>query len=54
MLDLLERRLSTESVALRLGIGEASVRRDVAEAVRKLGVVDEDAALELVRRLRSL
>ncbi len=54
VLDLLDRRLSTESVALRLGIGEADVRHAVAEAVRKLGVVDGDAALELVRRMRSM
>ena len=53
VLDLLARGLSTESAALRLGVGEARVRRDAAQAVRKLGVEDQDAALELVRRIRS-
>jgi len=53
VLDLLARRLSTKSVALRLGVGEAEVRAQAAKAVRKLEVDDREAALELVRRMRS-
>jgi len=40
-------------VALRLGVGEAEVRAQAAKAVRKLEVEDREAALELVRRMRS-
>ncbi|MFP5345581.1 MAG: LuxR C-terminal-related transcriptional regulator [Actinomycetes bacterium] len=41
--------LSTAEVALQLGIGEATVRGYLASAVRRVGVPDRHAAVELMR-----
>lgn len=53
LLELLAGGRSEHDVALRLDIDESAVQRGVADAVRKLGVPDREAALALVRELRS-
>jgi DNA-binding NarL/FixJ family response regulator len=50
VLGLLRRGLRTREVAAHLGIAEVTVRRHVSVAVRKLGVADRAAAIELVSR----
>jgi DNA-binding NarL/FixJ family response regulator len=47
VLELLRTELTTKQVADRLGISPVTVRRHVSEALRKLRVVDRDAALKL-------
>lgn len=53
LLELLAGGHSEHDVALRLDIEESAVQRGVAGAVRKLGVPDREAALALIRELRS-
>lgn len=53
LLELLAGGHSEHDVALRLDIEDSAVQRGVAGAVRKLGVPDRDAALGLIRELRS-
>jgi DNA-binding NarL/FixJ family response regulator len=42
--------MSTSEVAVRLGIGEATVRGYLASAVRRTGAADRDHAVELMRQ----
>lgn len=51
-LELLAGGRSEREVALRLGIDETAVGRDLAEAVRKLGAADRDGALTMIRSLQ--
>ncbi len=51
LLELLAGGRSERDAALRLGIDETAVGREVAEAVRKLGVPDRDGALAVIRSL---
>lgn len=48
VLSFLADGLSTAQVAVRLGVGPATVRGYVASAVRRLGVADRQAAVALV------
>ena len=43
----MQRRLTTRQIADRLGISTVTVRRHISATVRRLGVRDRDAALEL-------
>jgi DNA-binding NarL/FixJ family response regulator len=47
VLRLMHRELTTKEIAERLGISAVTVRRHVSDTVRRLGVRDRDAALEL-------
>jgi len=47
VLELLQHRLTTRQIAERLGISAVTVRRHVSDTVRRLGVPDRDAVLEL-------
>ena len=50
VLDLLAQGLSTAQIAERLVLSPSAVRVHVASIVRKLGVPDRAAAVELLRR----
>jgi DNA-binding NarL/FixJ family response regulator len=50
VLDLLAQRLSTAEIAERLVLSSSAVRVHVSSIVRKLGVPDRAAAVELFRR----
>jgi DNA-binding NarL/FixJ family response regulator len=47
VLRLLQRRLTTREIAERLGISAVTVRRHVSTTVRRLGVPDRHAALQM-------
>ena len=47
VLELMQRQLTTRQIAERLGISTVTVRRHVSHTVRRLGVRDRDAALQL-------
>jgi DNA-binding NarL/FixJ family response regulator len=53
VLELLQHRLTTRQIADRLGISAVTVRRHVSETVRRLGVSDRDAALQLTGARRA-
>lgn len=53
VLELLQRRLTTRQIADRLGISAVTVRRHVSDTVRRLGVSDRDAALQLTGAHRA-
>ena len=48
VLELMQQRLSTKEIALRLGIAQVTVRRHVSSILRKLEVGSRAAALELL------
>ncbi len=50
VLDLLAQECSTAEIAERLVLSSSAVRVHIASIVRKLGVTDRDAAVELFRR----
>ena len=50
VLDLLREGLTTAEIARRLFLSQATVRTHVAAVVRKLGVTDRDAAVQLFER----
>jgi DNA-binding NarL/FixJ family response regulator len=52
-LELLNEGLSTAEIAQRLGISAVTVRRYVSDVVRKLGVPDRQAALDVFRETGS-
>ncbi len=49
VLDLLVEGCSTRAIAGRLSISAVTVRRHASAAMRKLGVPDREAAVELLR-----
>jgi DNA-binding NarL/FixJ family response regulator len=52
VLALMQRELTTREIAEQLGISAVTVRRHVSDTVRRLGVRDRDAALQLTGRRR--
>jgi DNA-binding NarL/FixJ family response regulator len=52
VLELMQRELTTREIAEQLGISAVTVRRHVSDTVRRLGVRDRDAALQLTGRRR--
>jgi DNA-binding NarL/FixJ family response regulator len=48
VIELVRRGLSTDEAATRLYVSPVTVRRHISSVVRKLGVRDRDAALQLI------